>query len=67
MKWPCLARYYVAQYQAYGEIGKRYAAKMQDIYITEADVTNDGIPEKILGGFECRGKSHATPVSNCTK
>lgn len=40
---------YVAQYQAYGEIGKRYAAKMQDIYITGADVTNDGMPEKILG------------------
>ena len=40
---------YAAQHQAYGEIGKRYAGKMQDIYITEADVTNDGIPEKILG------------------
>ena len=40
---------YVAQHRAYGEIGKRYAGKMQDIYITEADVTNDGIPEKILG------------------
>ena len=39
---------YVAQHRAYGEIGKRYAGKMQDIYITEADVTNDGMPEKIL-------------------
>ena len=46
---------YVAQYQTYGEIGKRYAAKMQVIYITEADVTNDGIPEKILGVSDAGG------------
>ena len=39
---------YAAQHQAHGEIGKRYAGKMEDIDITEADVTNDGIPEKIL-------------------
>lgn len=46
---------YVAQHQAYGEIGKRYAGKMQNIYITEADVTNDGIPEKILGVSDVGG------------
>lgn len=39
---------YAAQHQDYGEIGKRYVGKMQVIYITEADVTNDDIPEKIL-------------------
>ena len=39
---------YAAQHQAYGEIGKRYAGKMKYIYIAEADVTNDGMPEKIL-------------------
>lgn len=30
---------YAAQHQDYGEIGKRYAGKMQDIYITEAGVS----------------------------
>ena len=46
---------YVIQHQTYGEIGKRYAGKMQNIYITEADATNDGIPEQILGVSDTAG------------